>query len=170
MFYVEKKSFLLPTAWKPSVSQSLIIRGLDAYIDTIAFKSLNWRWMFCCSTPALCFPQNQSDVNRCLYLEHGPFHRDYMRQPLNIWAQWCLYLPCSLSGDQVGVRLLWVRPLCGPWPIYFFFYWGCCGEQAQSESCKQKGRTRVVEWASFSLPVNLYNLFSVCLSENSCIF
>lgn len=28
---------------------------------------------FCCSAPAPCFAPNQSDVNRCLYLEERPF-------------------------------------------------------------------------------------------------
>lgn len=45
-------------------------------------------------------------------------------------------------GDEEGVRLLWVRPLWGTWPVYFFLYWGWYGERAQSETWKQKGRTR----------------------------
>lgn len=57
------------------------------------------------------------------------------------WARWSLYLPCSLSRDEAGVRLLWVRPLRGTWPVYFFLYWGWCGEWAQSKAWKQKGRT-----------------------------
>lgn len=68
------------------------------------------------------------------------------------WAQWSLYLPCSLSGDEAGVRLLWVRPLGGTWPVYFFLYWGWCGEWAQSKTWKQKGENMwadVVEWVSF---------------------
>lgn len=57
------------------------------------------------------------------------------------WAQWSLHLPCSLSRDEVGVRLLWVCPLWGTWPVYFFLYRGWCGEWAQSKTWKQKGRT-----------------------------
>lgn len=77
------------------------------------------------------------------------------------WAQWSLYLPCCPRRDEVEMRLMRVRPLRGTWPVYFFLYWGWCGEWAPNKTWKPTGRTcGLMLWSERPFfPVNLYHLF-----------
>lgn len=166
----------MPTTWRGDLSkntstpQSLITLGLHAHIHKLAFKSLNWgHWHCCCSTPALLPACSLTQMWTNAF--RG---KTFLNQTTSkYWAQWSLHLPYSLSGDEVGVRYFWVRPLRGTWPVYFFLYGGCCIEGVQSKTWKNKRREHAGWYCGvsvLSLPVNLTNLFSVRLSEKCYIF
>lgn len=134
------------------------------------FKSEDGEGVCCSSAPAPCFCQPVcSESIRC---ESMPFisRRDvFFSNVVNqttskYWAQWSPHLPCSLSGDKVGVRLLWVCPLGGTWPVYFFLYGGWCGEWAQSKTWEtKKGRTcGLMLWSE--------RPFFACEFETVCFF
>lgn len=75
---------------------------------------------FCCSAPAMCFAQSQSDVNLCLYLEERRFFV-VIQTTSKHWAQWSLYLPCSLGGDEAGCVYCECVHSEAPGPFISFF-------------------------------------------------
>lgn len=117
----------------------------------------------CCSAPAQSFAHTHSDVNRCLYLEERLFLFSFflgivIQTTSKHWAQWSLYLLCSLTG----MRRRCVYCECvhseAPGPFISFFIEVDGASEHKSKTWKRKGRTcGLLFWskASFPLPVNL---------------
>lgn len=90
------------------------------------------------------------------------------------WAQWSLYLPCSLSRDEAGVHFIvsatTLRHLARLFLSLLRLMW-----RVSTKQDLETKRGEHVGWCCgvsvLSLPVNLYNLFfPVCLSKNCYIF
>lgn len=142
-----------------SIPQSLVALGRHAYIHAIAFN--NWR----------CLPQRTSSefCSHSFRCEPMPLFRGetfsvfsflgiVIQTTSKHWAQWSLYLLCSLTG----MRRRCVYCECvhseAPGPFISFFIEVDGASEHKSKTWKRKGRTRgLLFWsrASFPLPVNL---------------
>lgn len=146
-----------------SIPQSLIALGRHAYIHAIAFN--NWRCLLQRTSSEFC-----SHSFRCepmplfrgetfsFFFFFFPFLGIVIQTTSKHWAQWSLYLLCSLAG----MRRRCVYCECvhseAPGPFISFFIEVDGASEHKSKTWKRKGRTcGLLFWskASFPLPVNL---------------
>lgn len=163
----KKKIVLLPTVWKCGLSKTPPYHRASspwAYmrISHHRFQVSELKIQTsCCSAPAPCFARNQSDVNRCLYLEERRFFVVIQTTSKHLGS--VVSVPSLLSrwrrgGGAFIVSASTQRHLARLFLSLLRLMW-----RASTKQDLEAKRGEHVGWCRrvsvLSLPVNLYNVF-----------
>lgn len=109
---------------------------------------------------------HNSDVNKCFS------RQQFIEATSKYWAQWSLFLVCC-SSRMRRVIYCWVPPLRDTWPVYFFLYWGCCNESANSGLNQKTWKNGLILWSKHMFFTCEFVSFPVChkwLYLSVCMF